>query len=96
MASCSTYELICPFNAIGDECTYTVACCDGVKTNVILTPENIQTVCVEPGGRVVVTSLSGSANPIGDTCTSSCGDVDPSRHRLLVQVLHRLRQHQLQ
>lgn len=78
MASCSTYELICPFNAIGDQCTYTVACCNGVKTNVILSPEDIQTVCVEPGGRVLVTSLSGSTNPLGETCTSNCGGVDPS------------------
>ena len=54
MASCSTYELICPFNAIGEECTYTVACCGGEKTSVILTPEDIQTVCVEHGGRVLV------------------------------------------
>ena len=76
--ACVTYDIICPIGAVGGECTFTVGCCDGTKQTVTIPEEDTQQVCLDVPAKIAVTSISGTYNPTGVTCTSSCGYVNPS------------------
>ena len=76
--ACVTYDIICPIGAVGGECTFTVGCCDGTKQTVTIPEEDTQQVCLDVPAQIAVTSISGTYNTTGVTCTSSCGYVNPS------------------
>jgi len=73
--ACNIYILSCPIGAIGDECTFEIDCCNGQLVNYTLQPDSIVEACVDDQGTVTVTSLSGSASPAFEECSSDCGDI---------------------
>jgi len=76
--ACVTYDIVCPIGAVGGECTFTINCCDGTKTSVTIPEEDTQQVCLEVPANIVVTSISGSYNTSGASCSTNCGYVDPT------------------
>ena len=76
--ACNIYILSCPIGAIGDECTFEIDCCNGQLVNYTMVPDSIVDACVDDQGTVTVTSLSGSASPAFEECSSDCGDIPVS------------------
>ena len=71
--ACELYILTCPIDAIGDECTFEINCCNEQTIIYTMQPDDIVDACVD--GTVTVTSLSGSASNSFEECSSDCGDI---------------------
>ena len=79
--ACKSIRFSCPIDSVGSDtsiCSWLVTCCDGTEIQIDVPANTFATYCLDETAQIIPNSLGGEWFDKDKTCTTNCGNADPT------------------